>query len=453
MNIEAVMTQEETPRPALRRAWVLPQGPFAAIVLVLAWGMIYYYFGVLNPIRIRQFQRADAAHGNWSDLYPRWLGARELLWQHRNPYSAEVTREIQRGFYGRELDWSNPNDPKDPEAFAYPIYVVFLIAPLLPFSFASVRPVFFCIMFLMTMASLPLWMRALRLSLSPRAAMLAWIATMSSYATIDGLHLDQLTLLVGFLVSASIAALARGRLALAGVLLALATIKPQLLILVITFILLWAVRKWRSRRRFVAGFGLAMAALLAGSEMLLPGWFQFWREAAQEYVHFHKPCLLATMLGPRVWIVVAAGGVLLCGKAFWSASREEPGSNQFNVALISALVLTALLIPNAGGGAFYNHILLLPAVLWLATSGKVLAQERPLMRFAWVFAMSVLAGEWVLALPVSLAAFIFRYSFQREGTLFVGGAELLLYVFPLALALFVLSAVPGSLRMSRCDAR
>src|SRR5215469_5602313 len=67
-------------------------------------------------------QRAYAAvrhtpRGNLSDLYPRWLGSRELLLHHRDPYSAEITREIQVGYYGRQLDESRAEDPKDQQAF------------------------------------------------------------------------------------------------------------------------------------------------------------------------------------------------------------------------------------------------------------------------------------------------------------------------------------------------
>ena len=76
-------------------------------------------------------QKSDAIayrrpRGNLSDLYPRWLGARELLLHGRDPYSADVTREIQIGFYGRPLDPSRPEDPSDEEGFAYPVYVIFL---------------------------------------------------------------------------------------------------------------------------------------------------------------------------------------------------------------------------------------------------------------------------------------------------------------------------------------
>src|ERR1051326_5448171 len=92
-------------------------------------------------------QQADAAalgipRGNLSDLYPRWLGARELLLRGRNPYSAEITREIQQGYYGRALDPARAEDPKDQQGFAYPAYVVFLLAPASGLPFEEVQIAF-----------------------------------------------------------------------------------------------------------------------------------------------------------------------------------------------------------------------------------------------------------------------------------------------------------------------
>src|SRR5258705_4466993 len=106
------------------------------MALLCTGSMWFYVQRVLAP-----HQRAEAAtqrwpRGNLSDLYPRSLGARELLLRHRDPYSAELTLEIQSGYYGRPLDPSRPEDPKDQQRFAYPVYVVFLMAPTigLPFS-------------------------------------------------------------------------------------------------------------------------------------------------------------------------------------------------------------------------------------------------------------------------------------------------------------------------------
>ena len=67
--------------------------------------------------------------GNLSDLYPRWLGTKELLLRGRDPYSAEITADIQKGFYGRLLNPADPDDITDEERLAYPLFIIFLLAP------------------------------------------------------------------------------------------------------------------------------------------------------------------------------------------------------------------------------------------------------------------------------------------------------------------------------------
>src|SRR5277367_6551570 len=47
------------------------------------------------------------------DLYPRWYGARELLLHHRDPYSTEVSREIQVAYYGHALDTAGEDRGQD----------------------------------------------------------------------------------------------------------------------------------------------------------------------------------------------------------------------------------------------------------------------------------------------------------------------------------------------------
>jgi hypothetical protein len=73
------------------------------------------------------------------------LGAREALLHNRDPYSAAVTREIQLGFYGRQIDPNNPSDPKDQVAFAYPLYVIFLFWPTTALPFHTVLRMFQCL--------------------------------------------------------------------------------------------------------------------------------------------------------------------------------------------------------------------------------------------------------------------------------------------------------------------
>ena len=118
----------------MAKGWVA-----TGVALVLALTMWYYVAGVLVPYQQTEAAGSDRPRGNLSDLYPRWLGSRELLLHGRDPYSATVTHEIQVGYYGRAIDPARPNDPKDQQGFAYPVYVAFLLAPTLGLDFSVVQ--------------------------------------------------------------------------------------------------------------------------------------------------------------------------------------------------------------------------------------------------------------------------------------------------------------------------
>src|ERR1700722_5207817 len=166
---------------------------FLFIVAILAAASMWFY---VDRILVGH-QRAEAAandrpRGNLSDLYPRWLGARELLLRRRNPYAEDITLEIQRGYYGRELDPSRPDDPKDRQAFAYPAYVVFLLAPLIGFSFDTVRIFFHWLLVLVTAGTVGLWLRVLRWRFSWVAVAGAVALTLGSFPAVQGIKLQQL---------------------------------------------------------------------------------------------------------------------------------------------------------------------------------------------------------------------------------------------------------------------
>jgi len=96
-------------------AWKLP-----LLAILCAAGMWTYADRVLIPYQISDAAAHGTLRGNLSDLYPRWIGAQELLLYGRDPYSPEVTREIQAGFYGRPLDPDRPGDRNYQQGFYYP---------------------------------------------------------------------------------------------------------------------------------------------------------------------------------------------------------------------------------------------------------------------------------------------------------------------------------------------
>ena len=66
-----------------------------------AWS---YMQRVLLPWENQVNVKPGKLRAEMGDLYPRWLGSRELLLNGRNPYGKEVSAEIQMAFYGHPID-------------------------------------------------------------------------------------------------------------------------------------------------------------------------------------------------------------------------------------------------------------------------------------------------------------------------------------------------------------
>jgi hypothetical protein len=375
------------------------------VALIFTASMWLYVERVMIPHQVSAAAALGSPRGSLSDLYPRWLGARELLLHRRDPYSPEITREIQIGYYGRALDPIRPGDPKDPQAFAYPVYVVFLIAPTIGFPFSAVQEVFRWFLVILTVATVPLWLRAFRWRPSPMVTATLMILALGFFPAVQGLKLQQLTLAVSGLIAGCIVLLAGGHLLLAGILLALATVKPQLVLPLVIWLLLWACSDWRQRRRFVWGFAGTMALLLAGAQWLLPGWIgSFWAalHAYREYTGM-PVSVLATVTTPALGTVLTAILVIFLAIGCWRARRARADDPAF--ALISALLLVATIV-TIPMTAFYNQVLLLPGVLLLARNIAFFRTKGAFTRVAFMVASLLFCWPWLAALALTAASFV-----------------------------------------------
>ena len=381
---------------------MLKRLPFGVTIALAVLASASTWFYVNHILRAQQI--ADAAvhnrpRGNLSDLYPRWLGARELLKHGRNPYSAEITREIQQGYYGRPLDPARADDPKDQQGFAYPVYVVFLLAPTVDLPFHAVQTAFRWM--LIGLAVITVWFVAsgaamagfLRNHSDSPLLMAGWLPM------VQGIKLQQLSLLVAGLLAACAACLSAGWLFLAGGLLALATIKPQLAWPIVLWLLLWAGSEWRSRRRLVFGFGLVMLLLLGGAELVLPGWLRMFVAAIGQYHRYtQNQSVLVWLFGLIVGRALEILSVAACGACVWSTRREPAGTAGFGRCFGLVLALTVLIVPMF---APYNQVLLAPAILALLHSESSGHAILPAIRLARVVGAVVLVWPWIATLLLS----------------------------------------------------
>jgi hypothetical protein len=373
---------------------------------MLSASMWFYFERVLIPYQVADAATHNRPRGILSDLYPRWIGARELLLNGRDPYSLEVTREIQAGYYGRPIDHNRPDDPTDEQRFAYPVYVVFLLSPLVKLSFGTVQLVSVGTLALLTGLSVLWWIDVIGWRPNPTVLAACLILVLGSLAVVQGIKLQQLTLLVSALIAASLALLVRGRLFPAGMLLALATIKPQLVVMLAGAILVWVVSDWRERQGFFWGFATMMAALLAGAEYLLPGWIHRFADAVMAYQRYTGGNALAdqleTHIGREVIVAAAVLGVALLSIA---TRMEPPRSEKFKVTCAFILAITVVVVSVA---APYNQVLLLPAIFLMLKRPKDLWRRNRLIRIFAVLTTTFVFWPWLAALALCVASLTVR---------------------------------------------
>lgn len=338
----------------------------SALMLVLSVGVSattwLYVRNVLEPWSEAK-QRDEGIKAQMWDLYPRWAGARELLLHGRNPYGSEVSAEIQMAFYGHGVTPEESTRVMDEQRFAYPVYVVFFLAPTIHLDFATVKfwAPFVLAGFVVLTVLFCLELLKWRLPWESKIALI--LLVLSSPQIVQGVRHQQLALVVACALSAAAWCVNRGNLVTAGAVLAISTIKPQMALLPLLWFLIWSLGDWRGRWRLTAALTTALATLIAGGELLVPGWpGDFFRAIAAYRQYFPTESVLQFLLGSRAGFFLSFL-VMIAVLAWGWANRKAGGSSPqfmatFSVFLIATLLTFPLLTP------FNQALLILPA-LWV----------------------------------------------------------------------------------------
>ena len=381
------------------RSWKL-----CLLSILCAVCMWTYVYRVLIAHQIRYDEVHGVSRGNLSDLYPRWFGARELLRHGRDPYSPEFTREIQTGYYGHPLDPDRPGGRNYQQGFYYPIYVAFLLAPTIHLPFETVRKGFFWVLLGLSLTTVPLWPRVLCWSVPLWGLASLIVFTVGCLPFIEGLLLQQITLFVVPLLIMAMVLFASDRPIPAGILLALATIKPQLVWLLLFWLTIWTLADWRRRYRWAVSFLLTMLILCIASEWYLPHWIpRFW-QALREYHSFTgEMSAMAELIG-TFWsrlLEVAAIAVLL--GVCWRERRQPATSDAFAFTLSVVLAITVLVVPSYG---LYNQLLLIPALLIMLKECRPIWRRSITNRVLSVATIAVVCWPWISGIPLAALSFI-----------------------------------------------
>ena len=374
-----------------------------AISVLLCAVMWLYVSRVIVPQQKAYAAVHGVPRGNLSDLYPRWLGSRELLLHHRDPYSPEITREIQSGYYGRPLDVERPNDPSDQEAFAYPVYVALLLAPAVTLPFPAVQVILRWTLAGLTGISVVLWLRVVSWKPTRLAEAALLTLTLGTFWVVQGIRLQQLTLVVAPMIAASVYLLVKNRQVASGILLGLATIKPQIAFPLAGWLMLWACGRIYLRWKLVAAFAVTLITLAVAGELLLPGWIHEFYAAAIAYRRYtrHLSSLdeLATpAFGTPLAIVIGAAVAMMC----WRVRKIFAADDLFCWTTSLVLAANLLVIPTI---APYNQLLLLPGIFLLLRTWTQGDQVTSTVRaLGWV-AAGCLAWPWLTAAALTVLSF------------------------------------------------
>ncbi len=326
----------------------------------------------------------DNPGGN--DFLVHWVGSRSYIFKGQSPYSDETALEIQTMVYG------GPAEEGEHELrVVYPLYSEVLFAPFAMIgNYLLARAVWMTFLEIATLAIAVLSMGMT--SWKPKPWMIGIILVFSLFwyhglrALINGNAVVVVTLLILW----ALWAIRKEQDAVAGFALAFATIKPQLVILIILFVFVWAY----SHRRWTLiswTIGWVLFLVLLGL-FFIPSWpLQNAREIMR-FSEYNPPLSL--------------------GKAF-----EEwwPGiGTQLKWGL--AIVLVAVL-----------------GIEWRALWGK------DFNHFMWTACLTLAAGQWVgiatdpgnfviLFIPMILIFSIIKERWQRAGDRIVLGVMIVLFV-------------------------
>jgi hypothetical protein len=363
--------------------------------LILALGVV---IGVCLLLAYGAYSLFTSQIPSGNDFYSRWRGTRALLLEGKDPYSEEVTLEIQKGMFGRPA-----RGDEDRVAFAYPLYVSLFILPLAFLPYPQAQALWLSGLVFLTLATVIITLRTFDWRPSSGGLLLLSLWCLLLYPTARSILLGQFTILVLALLALALWVMQRGWDFLAGCSLALATIKPQMVFLLIFFLLLWALR-WR-RYRIPGGFLAAMGVLLLLPSFILPAWIPSFLSGLSRYQAYTSPYtgggsslrILFDFLFPSqlsswatLLISLALGGYLIY--VWVKALKSQKDTYQ---ALFLTIIVT-LLIP-VQTGTTNQVLLLLPLIFslvqwvkrrWVATSLSLILLLGP-----WALFLATVKGD------------------------------------------------------------
>jgi hypothetical protein len=205
-------------------------------------------------------------HPGGNDFLSRWVGTRYFLLKGQSPYSQETTNAIQQMMYGRA---AKPDE--DQVLFVYPFFSIFIFAPFsIIGNYALARALW------MTTLELAIFgLAVISISLSrwkiPRVLLILFLVfSISWYYGIRPIINGNVAVICALAMGGIFLAIRSNHDFLAGLLMAITMVKPQMVILLIPYLIIWAIT--HQRWTIVWGFLGCLGLLVATSMLFIKDW-------------------------------------------------------------------------------------------------------------------------------------------------------------------------------------
>jgi hypothetical protein len=338
------------------------------------------------------YQYAKSSPGG-TDFLVHWMGTRNFITTGTSPYSDATALKIQTMVYGGAAK-AGEHELR----VAYPLYSMFFFLPFAIISnFTLARACWLTVLELCLIAIAILSLRLTYWKPKPLLFGLLILFTVVSYNGARPLINGNAVILVTLLLVLSLLCIRNGKDEIAGILLAISTIKPQNVILLIAFIVFWAL--FNRRYRIIGYFLGSMVILVGFATLLIPDWLmQNFREVLR-YPSYNPPGTVGAVMvswwgaiGSRLSIGLTAILIGLLGFEWWRGRNAGPRYFIW-LSMLTLTVSQWIGIQTDPG----NFILLYPALFF---SLEMISGRWKLK--ANVFIVSLLAvitvGMWVLFL-------------------------------------------------------
>jgi hypothetical protein len=358
------------------------------LVYFIALGIVLALFGLTYANYRFSLSQSEGKH-----FVPRWLGARYWVKNGVSPYGEQVGLAAQKEIYGRSAVSSGKEDL---HLFAYPFFSIFVFVPFALFDMVWAKAIWMtCLevcLVLLALSSIKLvkWQVSTFATISLIAFSVFWYYSVR--ALVDG----QIAIVVSLLVVIALSMIRRDQDVLAGIFLSFTLIKPTIGVLLLPFILIWAI----SVRRFDLFWSVIITSfvMFLGSLALLPSWPAEWiRQLVQfpsytSYIGSPITVITDAMPGIRTSLSVilyATFGIYLLIEWFLTLGKDD---NRFLWTSMLTIIITNIVGFHSGA---INFVLFIPVIFFILSSLKQKLKSRGSI-LVWGILIVLFAGTWGL---------------------------------------------------------